>query len=74
MQGDKLADNGVLARDFCKNEATESLLNIINAVHGPIKARKMKAGDIGSWLTILLCLIYHENKKNKNNPPKIRTT
>lgn len=74
MQGGKLANKCVLARDFCKNEAPEGLLSIINAVHGPIKARKTKAGDINSWLTILLYLLHQENKKNKNNPPKIRTT
>lgn len=70
MQEYKLADKGVLARDFCKNEATESLLSIINAVHGPIQARKMKAGDINSWLTILLYLIHRENKKEQKQPSK----
>jgi len=72
MQGEKLADKGLLARISAKIKPQKVFQSIINGIHGPIKARKSRAGDINSWLTMLLYLTHYENKKRpKTIPPKL---
>lgn len=70
MRGEKVVDN-LLAGISAKTKARKVSSSITKAAHGPMKARKVRAGDINSRLKILLYLMHYGNKKNKNKPPKL---